>query len=269
MVAATGAMLYVRPLVNGQCAHYDVSIVAGPTCGVLSSPTLGRGINEAGRVAGYYTVCAIGGNEAFFGEGGPDLTTLQRPPGIAGASAEDISDAGLIAGTMTVEGVGARAFVHDGTGFIDLGVPPGAIHSFGRGINNRGDVVGKWGTGNHAFLYRDDVMIDLMPDLGTPSGEALDINDQGQVTGWMGISHVQGGEAFIWQDGKVIALGHLPSGSFSIGLGMNEVGQVAGWEWIGEFPEIVVRPFRWDKGQMINLGILPALKTGGLLESMM
>ncbi len=59
IAAAAGAMLFARPSVYGQCT-YDVSIVAGPDCGGLGSPTLGRGINEAGQVAGKYTVCGVG-----------------------------------------------------------------------------------------------------------------------------------------------------------------------------------------------------------------
>ncbi len=140
---------------EAQC-QYEVSIVAGPDCGGLGSTTRGASINEAGRVAGDYVVCGLGAQETFLWDGGPVLMTLERPPGVLCARPWEITDTGLIAGTICVrDGGGERAFLHDGTGFIDLGVPPGAIRSAGRGLNDRGDVVGKWGTGVNAFLYRD------------------------------------------------------------------------------------------------------------------
>ena len=259
------ATLSARPSVYGQCA-YDVSFVAGPDCGAFgSSPTLGRGINEAGQVVGQYTVCGLGNSEAFVWDGGPNLITLERPPGVLCSGAWAISNTGLIAGAMCTD-ENDRAFLHDGTGFIDLGVPPGAIRSQGRGINNQGDVVGKWGRGVHAFLYREGVMIDLGPDLGHPSGEAKDINDQGQVTGWMGVSLIQDGEAYIWEDGKVTALGLLPNSSFTGGRAINGLGQVVGQAVIGIFPNVVSHSFLWDKGQMIDLGLLPGFENGAAAD---
>ena len=103
-------------------------------------------------------------------------------------------------------------------------------------------------------------MVDLNESLGTTKSEARDINDAGQVVGWMGLASYQDGEAFVWQDGKVTALGNLPNGSFSVGLGVNELGQVAGYALIGEFPNTIGRPFLWDQGEMIDLGILPGFE---------
>jgi probable HAF family extracellular repeat protein len=259
--AAAGTAIVALGAGSGAWAQcqYDLASVHGPDCDPLpTSPTRGSGINEAGQVVGYYTVCAIGTGEAFLWDGGPDLITLERPAGVGGAGAHDINDAGLIAGTMILDGIGDRAFVHDGTGFIDLGVPAGGLLSFGGAINNQGDVVGTWGIGLQAFLYRDGVMIDLSADLGTPASRATDINDAGQVVGWMGMSYIQDGEGFIWHDGEVTALGHLPDGSFTEGLCINELGQVAGYALIGEFPNYTSgRAILWDEGELIDLGNLP------------
>ncbi len=78
MAVTTGAMLDARGPACAQCM-YDISIVAGPDCGGLGSPTRGGSINEAGLVAGDYVVCGLGAQETFLWDGGPDLITLARP----------------------------------------------------------------------------------------------------------------------------------------------------------------------------------------------
>ena len=247
----------------GQCS-YDLSIVAAPACDGLGSPTLGWGINEAGQVAGQYTVCGLGATEAFLWDGGPDLITLERPPGVECAAAFAISNTGLIAGAMCVTDEGGdRAFLHDGAGFIDLGVPPGAIQSFGRGLNNQGDVVGKWGTGIQAFLYRDGVMIDLMPDLGAPSGDARDVNDAGQVVGWKG-SSFSNARAYIWQDGAVTDLGVIPGGFTAQAKAINTTGHVVGSGRVrtNRPPFFDTHAFFWNGSEMFNLGTLPGFDLG-------
>jgi probable HAF family extracellular repeat protein len=254
-------MLYGGTPVYGQCA-YDISIVAGPDCGGLASPTRGSAINEAGEVAGYYTLCGIGNGEAFYWDGGPDLITLERPPGAVEAAAWGINDEGVIAGTMNIAGIGDRAFVHDGTEFIDLGVPPGAEVSVGAGINNRGDVVGKWGLGIQAFLYRDGVMTDLTADLGTSQSEAMAINDSGQVVGGMGTSLIQDGHAFIWNDGNVTDLGVIPKGFTAKAAAINNLGHVVGSGRISTTTEA----FLWDGRTMINLGTLPGFERGAAFD---
>ena len=261
MCAVAAAGLATRA--GAQC-QYGLSIVAGPDCGGLGSPTRGASINEAGLVAGDYVGC--GAQETFLWDGGPDLITLQRPPGVECARPWEITDTGLIAGTICVtSGGGERAFLHDGIGFIDLGLPPGAIQSAGRGLNDRGDVVGKWGTGVHAFLYRDGVMIDLMPDLGHPSGEALDVNDAGQVVGWMGTSVGTDAHAYIWQDGVVTDLSVIPGGFTAAANAINNVGHVVGSGKVND-KSIIKEAFLWDGGQMFNLGTLPGFELGSAFD---
>ncbi len=122
------------------------------------------------------------------------MFTLQRPPGVGGAGAWDINDAGLIVGQMTVNDVGTRAFLYQEGQFLDLGTLPGGTFSKGRAINAAGQIVGVWGNtvvgdpALAAFLWQDGVMTDLNAQFGTPNSEAHDVNDQGLVTGWMGMS---------------------------------------------------------------------------------
>ena len=218
---------------HAQC-QYEVAVIQGETdCGAFpASPTLGRAVNEQAQVAGGYTTCAVGSAEAFLWDG--QLVTLQRPPGVGDAGAWDINDAGLIVGQMVVAGLGDRAFLHDGSQFIDLGSLPGGNLSRARGINSRDQIVGVWGnnvTGDPAlaaFLWQDGMMTDLNQGLGGLNSEALDINDASQVIGWMGTSSVIDAHAFIWCDGAVIDLGVIPGGFTAVASAINAAGQVVG-----------------------------------------
>ncbi len=108
------------------------------------------------------------------------------------------------------------------------------LQHFAEGINEQGWVAGRWGNGvtgqpaHAAFLWHDGLMTDLSPDLGTPSSQAWDINDLGQVTGEMGPSS-NNGHAFIWDDGAVTELPTVPGGFTSRGYAINNHGDVAGF----------------------------------------
>ncbi|MCH7631804.1 MAG: hypothetical protein IIB59_01215, partial [Planctomycetes bacterium] len=147
---------------------------------------------------------------------------------------------------------------------IDLGTFDGGYSSRGQAINDRGDVAGRsYGpNGQHAFLWQDGVMLDLNPDLGTPDSEALDINDAGQVVGWMGTSKVADAHAFLWQDGAVTDLGVLPGGFAARAAAIDNLGRVVGWskEPLGKFPFTTSRAFLWEGGEMIGLGTLPGFE---------
>ena len=73
----------------------------------------------------------------------------------------------------------------------------------------------------------------------------------------MGLSIVNGGQAFIWQEGQITELGHLPDGTYSVGYSINEHGQVVGCERLGALPGNE-RAFLWSDGEMTNLGLLPS-----------
>ena len=263
---ALSAFAVVSLAIRAQAGcQYELTILqGGPDCDPFpASPTLGRGINESAQVAGSYTVCAVGNGEAFLWDGGPDVIALVRPPGVGGAGAWDMNDAGLIVGQMSVSGVGTRAFLHDGTQFIDLGTLPGGNLSKGRAINSLGQIVGVWGnnvTGDPAlaaFLWQDGVMMDVHADLGTPNSEAQDTNDAGQIVGWMG-SSFSDAHAFIWQDGAVTDLGVIPGGFTAVASAIDNLGRVVGWgkQPLGKFPFATSRAFLWDGSEMIDLGNL-------------
>ena len=124
----------------------------------------GADINDRGQVTGWFG--SIASPQAFLWDNG-QVTELPLIPGGTESTSSAINNLGHVAGTgvVTVEGSTssvARAFLWDGFTTIDLGTLPGFEHSAAFDLNDVGQIVGiSYQPGNHAFLWRDGVMIDL------------------------------------------------------------------------------------------------------------
>jgi chitinase len=102
---------------------------------------------------------------------------------------------------------------HKANGVV-LGTLSG-IHSFGRSINDAGQVTGYATTSTsttHAFLYSHGQMTDLGTLGGSGTSYGYGINDAGQVTGSASTS--TGQHAFLYTNGQMIDLGTLPGHSY-------------------------------------------------------
>ena len=168
-----------------------------------------------------------------------DLGTLAASDPVSSATA--VNDQGQITGysyTITTDGVAAyRAFLvtpndtdADGVGdqwFIDGGNGTntlmahvgtlGGINSWGRDINNYGEIVGESdvyttsGNFTHAFVYGGGVMTDigtLRSDPLTGFSAASAINDDGVIVGWAENDNRER-RAFIYKDNKMTDLNSL------------------------------------------------------------
>lgn len=145
------------------------------------------GINDSGQVVGYFQP-DISVFPYITGPNGVGTTALEIP-GMDQGAARDINNSGQVTGWYTLpESTTRHAFVTgpDGVGITDLFDALGSTDSFANDINNSGQVVGAYG--GHAFLFSNDVMIDLslLPSVieaGWTNLSAQAINDNGQIVG--------------------------------------------------------------------------------------
>jgi probable HAF family extracellular repeat protein len=181
------------------------------------SQTSANGINDYGQIVGLSQLSVSGGsNHAFLWSSGEmaDLGT-----GVALAINNNAQVVGYNGNSRAVLWQKDMSIVEIGT--------LGGIYSWGRAINETGQIVGESYTANgnlHAFLWQDGTMEDIGTLPGYIHSNALGINDIGQVVGRaeITIGNMLYREAFLWQDGKMTDLGQ------GTALAINNDGWIVG-----------------------------------------
>lgn len=131
---------------------------------------------------------------------------------------------------------------------------PGAVGTFVKGINNRGEVTGELilpnrfgGTVFHPFIWRDGVMSDLGSPLNGTFMSVGGINDRGDI---VATDTASGSVPFLWKDGAWTRLPFSNGGA----SGVNKFDDMAGTYLPagGQFP----RAFAFAGGAFTDVGTL-------------
>lgn len=147
------------------------------------SNTVYRAVNDAGQVVGITTVAAA--RNAWIGAPGQGLQLLPMPAGANWAEANDVNASGLVVGFALFSGASRAVVWTPGPGgYAAMTLPAGADGQLpfdARGVNDRGDVVGKYGILFAGYVWNATAGTTKLPStyLAYPAG----VNNQRQVIG--------------------------------------------------------------------------------------
>ncbi len=223
-------------------------------------------INDAGIIVGVSDVAAYQPRVAFQWKDG-QMTALPLLSGGRSSEAHDVNELGWITGGADTAASANWKHAVVWKGGIPQSVDPlrdnARSDSYGYGINHQGDIVG-YSSVLGAFTVRHDDP-SSMQAIPNVFGEAVDINNAGQVTGYRFSTNLHDtlGEPFLWQSGTYTAL-PTPNGEFQYSASaINEAGDV-----VGRYHNFVqqMRACLWSKGEVYDLN---ALLVGGPHETLM
>jgi len=262
---ALASVLFGLPA-NAQCT-YDVELIV-PDCTYGGGS--GEGISTDGSITGSYS-CGFGPEKAFGWFGAPPIVTVPILAGYTDMSGRSVNPFMEIAGDIeNIPSVGVHihhAFLFSGGKTIVLSLLPGANLAEADGIHQAlpSTVVGYTNNtvgGPLAAAVWDsrNTVTALTLPLG-PNSVASDINDKGQIVGWMGQSPATS-HGFIWSKGGVIDLGIPPGAIASTATGINSSGHVCGRSAVSEPGDgPTVRGWVWSNGTYTMIDPLPGYRT--------
>jgi len=262
MVAATASATGASPtvlkqrVVAAQTAPLAYHVTDVGTLG--GRGTVANAINASGALAGGIQEAS---GETFAFQYLHAATRIGMLPGYSGSVAQGVNASGQVTGgTWTEPGIysGYHAFVYSRGVVTDLGTF-GGPYSYGRAINDRGDVAGESNFTNstyppsypHAFLYSAGKMHDLGV-LGYGQSFGYGINNYDQVVGWSNVGFNNQVHAFLYTGGAMHDLGSL-GGGLSEAYAINDPGQVTGYSTTSSYDS---HAFLYSRGKMIDLGTL-------------
>ncbi|WP_229507760.1 DUF3466 family protein [Massilia sp. Dwa41.01b] len=219
-------------------------------------------INDRGQVLGNFTSGGEGRGFIYYRGGARDIGTLPGRYSIY----SDINNAGYITvyGAIRDSLEGPRAFLRSPGGTLtDIGTLPFENpYTEALALNNRNQVTGHSSPlvfpdqPLRAIIWSRGVLRDL-GDLGFSPNSGQDINDRGQITGYMSVpTGFRDRVAFIYSHGRLIDIDGRPPTveRYSIGEAINNYGHV-----VGSSNHLSGFVYRGRKMQSLNALIDPRL----------
>jgi len=187
------------------------------------------------------------------------VQSLGTLPGDTSSVATGLNNRGDVVGWSNGPG-GYRGFVYTpAEGLTPLAGLPNRARAFPRDINDHGDIVGTADAGGvdlgHAVRWRNGVPQDLGTLPTGPYSAGWGINSFGDVVGESStqVNGINVQHAFIYTDATGM-VDLTPTADSAVARDINDAGQVTGYRAGGSY-----RAFRWQSGQMQDLGVLPGM----------
>jgi YD repeat-containing protein len=194
--------------------------------------SLAGGINNRGQIVGQYRDAR--GEHGYLRDAQGKLTTIHIPGALATAPVK-INDRGQIVGNYSRNATNTKdpnATVHGFVfhrGKVTTIDYPGAASTQAAGINNRGEVVGDYfdaaGTAHGFRWYKGRFTRIYVP--GTFTG-VLDINDRGQVVGYLADDVAGPFHGFVLDKGKFTSF-DAPGVRYTYAFGIDNRGRIVGF----------------------------------------
>lgn len=260
MITALAALAAVA--LSGLCSaeppQYEVLVLDVPYYAEAVRPW---GLNDRAQIVGSYGPDV---EKPFLWDRG-QFIPLELPFDYSVAVCYDLNEAGQITGIMSDYLGWPHGFLYEDGSYTDLGIVDGGTTTWALAINNSAQIAGY--SGNHihgpwcAFLWEDGVLYDLSADFSTTDSRGLDLNDHGQMTGFMWTGDDV--TTFIWSQGQVQDLGPAPGGYANRGEAINNFGEVA---IQGALSHSEGHGFFYSEGEMTDIGLVPGATRCNVLD---
>jgi probable HAF family extracellular repeat protein len=218
---------------------YIYATLDNPLAAEGTNGTYAEGINDAGKIVGYYYDSA-GLSHGFLYSGG-NYITLDFGTNNQ-TFAEGINASGQIVGWYN-DGSSDHGFLYSHGVFTVLDDPAATVNTVPTDINASGQIVGYYQNGlnngglvNHGFVYSNGIYTTLDHPLagsnfgnGTANGTvALGINNKGQVVGYY--FDVNGDQhGFLYADGNYTTIDHPQGAGHTAATDINNSGEIVGY----------------------------------------
>ena len=215
--------------------HGNLTVVDVTTAGTFAKNcTSARGIRPSGEIVGFFQTLTCGGSQP---EMRPGAHGFVRPrngslevvdagfPGTAGTIVVGTNPRGDLVGSYLDAGNRIHGFLrHDGS-FTRIDVT-GATLTTCRGINSKGEIVGRFDT--HRYLRKVDGTVETIDFPGAASTIVAAINPEGDIVG----TFVKGGvtHGFVRKAGGApVELDVKPGATETQPAGISPSGDIVGW----------------------------------------